>query len=94
MQTIEAVIDENGKVELLETVRLPQARRALLTILEDEPKKPSEISSSQSLAEKWSNNNELLRAINDAYADDDDVEEKEFLRLMTEKQMQILDEWK
>jgi hypothetical protein len=36
IQTIEAVIDESGSVQLLEAVSLPQARRALVTIL-DEP---------------------------------------------------------
>ena len=57
IQTIEAIIDENGKVQLLESVRLPEARRALLTILEEEP--ATEISetallSEPSLAEDWS----------------------------------------
>ena len=33
LQTIEAVIDEHGKVHLLETVKLENARRALVTIL-------------------------------------------------------------
>lgn len=36
MQTIEALIDKDGTVQLLEVVRLPSARRALVTIL-DEP---------------------------------------------------------
>lgn len=36
MQTIEATIDENGSVRLLEEVHLPAARRALVTIL-DQP---------------------------------------------------------
>ena len=35
--TVEALIDEQGNVRLLETVRLPAVRRALVTILEDEP---------------------------------------------------------
>lgn len=34
IQTIEALIDENGRVSLLEPVHLPTARRALVTILE------------------------------------------------------------
>jgi hypothetical protein len=34
IQTIEALIDENGSVSLLEEVHLPSARRALVTILE------------------------------------------------------------
>ncbi len=36
LRTIEAVIDEQGTVRLLEAVRLPDVRRALVTILEDE----------------------------------------------------------
>jgi hypothetical protein len=90
MQTVEAIIDENGAVRLLENVRLPEARKAVLTILDDVAQ---EAAADQSLAEKWSDNQKLLRAINEAYADDD-AEEKEFLRLMKHKQMQILDEWK
>ncbi len=42
----------------------------------------------------WSSNIELSNALNDAYADDTDEEEKDFLRLMKIKQSQILDEWK
>ena len=37
IRTIEAVIDENGNVHLLESVKLPASRRALVTILEEEP---------------------------------------------------------
>ncbi len=56
IQTFEAVIDENGRVQLLESVRLPEARRALVTILEEEP--ATEVSetallSEQALAEDW-----------------------------------------
>src|SRR5262245_32315090 len=36
IRTVEAVIDKNGKVRLLEAVQLPTARKALVTILEDE----------------------------------------------------------
>ena len=86
MQTLEAIINKDGKVQLLENVRLPQARRALLTILDDEPK--------QVKSKIWLSNQELLDALNDAYADDTDLEEKEFLRLAKIKQSQILDEWK
>lgn len=92
MQTVEAIIDENGQVRLLENVRLSAARRALLTILEDAPPKVSDLSN-QTLAEKWSDNQKFLEAIDDAYADDD-ADEKEFLRLMQIKQAEILDEWK
>lgn len=37
IKTLEAVIDEHGSVRLFEQVHLPAARRALVTILEDEP---------------------------------------------------------
>lgn len=40
IRTIEAVIDESGQVKLLEKISLPAARRALVTILEDEPARP------------------------------------------------------
>ena len=36
LRTVEAVIDEQGNVRLLEAVHLSAARRALVTILEDE----------------------------------------------------------
>lgn len=37
IRTVEAVIDEQGIVHLLESIHLPAARRALVTILEEEP---------------------------------------------------------
>lgn len=37
IRTVEAVIDETGAVRLLEDIHLPAARRALVTILEEEP---------------------------------------------------------
>ena len=36
-KTIEATIDERGNVQLLEPIQLPAPRRALVTILTDEP---------------------------------------------------------
>lgn len=37
IRTVEAIIDEQGQVSLLEPVRPSSARRALVTILEEEP---------------------------------------------------------
>jgi hypothetical protein len=37
IRTVEAVVDDHGAVRLLEAVHLPAPRRALVTILEDEP---------------------------------------------------------
>ncbi len=56
IQTVEAMIDEAGKVRLLEAVQVKEARRALVIILEEEPlAKASETAllSEQSLAEDW-----------------------------------------
>ena len=36
LQAIEAVIDKEGRVRLLSPIRLPTARRAIVTILEEE----------------------------------------------------------
>lgn len=36
LKTLEAVIDDQGRVRLLEEVRLSKPRRALVTILEEE----------------------------------------------------------
>ena len=56
IRTIEAVIDEQGNVRLLEPVHLPSARRALITILEDGPAEgilESALLSEAALAEDW-----------------------------------------
>ena len=37
IRAIEAVIDRKGEVRLLEAVRLPEAHRALVIVLESEP---------------------------------------------------------
>ena len=56
IRTVEAVIDEQGNLRLLEPVHLPSARRALVTILEDRPavRAPeSALLSEAALAEDW-----------------------------------------
>lgn len=56
IQTLEAVVDETGRVRLLEAIRLPACRRALVTILQEEPTAwPSEsaLLSEPSLAADW-----------------------------------------
>ncbi len=56
IQTIEAVIDEQGKVQLLQNVKLPQVRRALVTILEEKPTTvvpETALLSEAALAEDW-----------------------------------------
>jgi hypothetical protein len=37
IKAVEAVIEEHGRVSLLESAELPEARRALVTILEEKP---------------------------------------------------------
>ena len=56
IKTVEAVIDESGQVRLLESVSLPTARRALVTILEEEPAMSiaeTALLSESALAEDW-----------------------------------------
>jgi hypothetical protein len=56
IRTVEAVIDEQGNLRLLEPVHLSSARRALVTILEDRPAvgaPESALLSEAALAEDW-----------------------------------------
>jgi hypothetical protein len=56
IQTVEAVIDAEGHVRLLEDVHLPADRRALVTILDEEPLgniPETAFLSEQALAEDW-----------------------------------------
>lgn len=56
IQTVEAVIDEHGKVQLLEAVRLSVPRRALVTILDECPTSftnETALLSEAALAEDW-----------------------------------------
>ncbi|MBM3746487.1 MAG: hypothetical protein FJW34_11875 [Acidobacteria bacterium] len=56
IRTVEAVIDEQGNLRLLEPVQLPSARRALVTILEERPAEgapESALLSEAALAEDW-----------------------------------------
>lgn len=56
IQTVEAIIDPDGKVLLLEAVQLSEPHRALVTILEDEPAQSvpmTALLSEQALAEDW-----------------------------------------
>ena len=57
IRTIEAVIDEQGGVHLLEPVQLGSTRRALVTILEESPVAgilESALLSEAALAQDWS----------------------------------------
>jgi len=56
IRTVEAVIDEDGNVRLLEAVRPSTARRALVTILEESPAthvSDSALLSEDALAQDW-----------------------------------------
>lgn len=37
LQAVEGIIDENGKLRILEKVTLPKSRRVIITILDEEP---------------------------------------------------------
>ncbi|HEY0602917.1 MAG TPA: hypothetical protein VGD58_08395 [Herpetosiphonaceae bacterium] len=56
IRTVEAIIDEQGSVRLLEAVNVPSTRRALVTILEEEPVlrvAETALLSEAALAEDW-----------------------------------------
>jgi hypothetical protein len=55
-QTFEATIDTNGRIILHESVELEKKRRALVTILDEDPKieiSETALLSENSLAETW-----------------------------------------
>ncbi|MBI3943030.1 MAG: hypothetical protein HY326_08455 [Chloroflexi bacterium] len=61
LKALEAVIDEEGNVQLLESIHLPAAHRALVIILEEEVEEDSSVAvsetallSEQALAADWS----------------------------------------
>jgi hypothetical protein len=56
IRTIEAVIDPQGNVHISEPIRLASSRRALVTILDEEPYQQAEETAMMSeavLAEDW-----------------------------------------
>ncbi len=58
IKTVEALIDEKGNVRLLESIDLPTARRALVTILEDEPVAHETALLSEAALEDWNRKEE------------------------------------
>ena len=56
LRTFEAIVDEQGNVRLLESVKLQGERRALVIILDEEPAdsvSETALLSEQALAEDW-----------------------------------------
>ena len=54
IHTLEAVVSENGGVRLLSEISLKESRRALVTILEEEPRvSETELLSESVLAQDW-----------------------------------------
>jgi hypothetical protein len=56
IRAVEARIDERGDIHLLESIRLPAVRRALVIILEEEPAlsvSETALLSEPALAEDW-----------------------------------------
>ena len=56
-QTVEAIIDEQGHVRLIEQVHIKGLRRALVTVLDEAPEQISETAqlAEKSLARDWMN---------------------------------------
>ena len=78
IQTLEAIVDETGKIRLLEEVHLTESRRALVTILDE---KPREAKASQK---------ERLRAV---FAKMRDVEMFSEIENVSRWQKDLRDEW-
>jgi hypothetical protein len=56
LRTFKAVVDKQGNVRLLEPVQLPGTRRALVTILDEEPEvnvPETALLSESALGEEW-----------------------------------------
>lgn len=56
LQTIEAVIDENGKLRFLQPIKLPKRRRVIITILDEEPTEDAinlALMSEEALGKDW-----------------------------------------
>jgi hypothetical protein len=55
ISTIEAIVDEQGDVQLLAPIKLNRRHRALVTILDDAPSQFNEVAilSEPALAEDW-----------------------------------------
>ena len=59
MRTVEAIIETNGEVRLVEPVRVTSPRRALVTILEEAPSvHDTALLSEAALAEDWNREEE------------------------------------
>lgn len=54
IQTLEAIVDKTGKVNLLTEIRLKENRRAIVTILDESPSiSETALLSEKALAEDW-----------------------------------------
>ena len=59
MKTVEAIIETNGEVHLVEPLQVPTPRRALVTILEEAPAlHDAAMFSEAALAEDWNRTEE------------------------------------
>jgi len=61
LQTIEAMIDQNGTLRLLEPIKLPKLRRVIITILDEEPSEEKfnlALLSESALAKDWNRSEE------------------------------------
>jgi len=53
LKTVEAVIETDGSIRLVEPVRIPRPRRALVTILDEENEGETALLNEAALAEDW-----------------------------------------
>jgi hypothetical protein len=79
IQTLEAIVDTTGKVNLLTEIHLKEDRRAIVTILDEKPKVISKIKSSSGIREMFgtwksgnadsANNNQIDADLAKTYAE-------------------------
>ncbi len=53
MKSVNAIIDKNGKVRLLEKIKIKKKMRAIVTILNNEESEQITLLSEKSLAKDW-----------------------------------------
>lgn len=72
IQTLEAVADEKGRINLLTEIHLKESRRALVTILDEKPKTSTDLSvemptneavSDEEVLRVWANRKESAQEI-------------------------------
>ena len=63
MQTVEAIVDEEGQIRLLQPVQGSGRHRAIVTILDDKPEIEPETKVASDEAEKWEQRRKAVASV-------------------------------